>query len=177
MKIETKRLNIRLAKKEDIGEIINFFKRNDDHLSPWSPEQPKNFYDREFWFDCIQQYQKEFEKDLSLRMCLFNKTGQLIGRCNFTNFERGPFQNCRLGYMIDQEYEGQGIMSEALRALIPYVFNELKLHRIEANAIVGNTRSRKLLEKLGFTEHGVSKKYLKIDGKWQDHVLTSLIAE
>ena len=177
MKIETKRLTLRLANQNDISEIISFFKRNDDHLSPWSPEHPKNFFDREYWFDCIERYQKEFEKDVSLIICLFMKSGEFIGRCSFTKFERGPFQNCRLGYMLDHEYEGKGLMTEALNALVPYVFNELNFHRIEANVIVSNTRSRKLLKNIGFSEHGVAEKYLKIDGKWQDHILTSLIAE
>ncbi|WP_372651540.1 GNAT family N-acetyltransferase [Halobacteriovorax sp.] len=177
MKIETKRLNIRLAEISDASSIIHFYKRNHDHLSPWSPKQPNNFMDTEFWSERISKYKLEYSKQQSLKACLFTKSGELIGRCNFTNVERGSFQNCRLGYKLDHEYEGKGYMSEALDALIQVIFNEFKIHRIEANVIPSNTKSRKLLERLGFEEHGIAKSYLKIDGKWQDHVLTSLLSK
>ncbi|ATH07209.1 hypothetical protein BIY24_04425 [Halobacteriovorax marinus] len=111
MRIETRRLIIRLGTNLDTQEIINFYKRNEDHLSPWSPSRQNNFSDPEFWAERISLYQAEFLKQKSLRALLFTKEGQLIGRCNFTNVERGAFQNCRLGYMIDHEYQGHGLHS------------------------------------------------------------------
>lgn len=177
MKIETKRLNIRLADIQDVSSIIDFYKRNHDHLSPWSPKLPNNFMDKEFWSDRFLKYKIEYNKQESLRACLFTKSGELIGRCNFTNIERGSFQNCRLGYELDYEFEGKGYMSEALDALIKVIFNEFRLHRIEANVIPTNIKSLKILKNLGFEEHGIAKNYLKIDGRWQDHVLTSLLSK
>ena len=65
-------------------------------------------------------------------------------------------------------------MSESLRVAIRFMFEELNLHRIEANYIADNKRSGKLLERLGFVKEGIAKKYLLINGTWQDHILTSL---
>ena len=96
------------------------------------------------------------------------------GYCNFTQIFRGSFQACYLGYKIDQELEGRGFMKEALECLIAYMFREQHLHRIMANFIPGNTRSEKLLNTLGFEKEGYAKKYLLINGEWQDHILTSL---
>ncbi|WP_306170166.1 GNAT family N-acetyltransferase [Shewanella sp. UCD-KL12] len=100
---------------------------------------------------------------------------EIIGVCNFTNIVRGPFQACHLGYSVAEKYQGQGLMHEILHAGIDYMFDELKLHRIMANYMPAKTRSGKLLQTLGFEKEGVAKSYLKIAGKWQDHVLTAKV--
>lgn len=76
---------------------------------------------------------------------------------------------------MDKDYVNKGYMFEALSASIPYIQNEWKIHRIMANYRPENTASGKLLEKLGFTIEGYAKKYLFLDGAWQDHILTALI--
>jgi ribosomal-protein-alanine N-acetyltransferase len=80
-----------------------------------------------------------------------------------------------LGYQIDRECEGRGLMSEALRAAIRYMFEDQKLHRIAANYRPENVRSGRLLAKLGFRIEGFAKDYLFIDGAWRDHILTSRV--
>jgi ribosomal-protein-alanine N-acetyltransferase len=98
----------------------------------------------------------------------------IIGTCNYTNIVRGPFQACHLGYQIARQWEGQGLMAEALRATNAFAFDTLRLHRIMANYRPENVRSAQLLERLGFAREGVAKDYLFINGAWCDHVLTSL---
>jgi ribosomal-protein-alanine N-acetyltransferase len=68
-------------------------------------------------------------------------------------------------------------MSEALSALLPFAFDRLGLHRIEAACLPRNGPSRGLLEKLGFREEGYAREYLRIDGTWQDHVLYGLLRQ
>ncbi len=102
-------------------------------------------------------------------------TSKLIGECNFTNIIRGPFQACHLGFSISAQFEGKGLMCEALAAAIDYIFCEYKLHRIMANYCPENRRSGRLLTRLGFEREGLARAYLKINGFWADHVLTSLI--
>ena len=97
----------------------------------------------------------------------------MIGRINYTQIARGPFQSCMLGYAIDHAHEGQGLMREALEATIEHVFAVLRLHRIQANYVPDNARSGRLLERLGFVSEGLAKDYLFIDGAWRDHVLTA----
>ena len=66
-------------------------------------------------------------------------------------------------------------MYEALKAAIEFMFTTFTLHRIQANYIPRNERSGKLLRKLGFTVEGYARDYLKINGKWEDHILTAKI--
>jgi ribosomal-protein-alanine N-acetyltransferase len=99
----------------------------------------------------------------------------LVGECNFSNIVRGPFQACYLGFSVDGEEEGRGLMYAALEASIHHVFHELKLHRIMANYRPENVRSAALLARLGFLKEGVARRYLKINGVWADHILTAKI--
>lgn len=71
---------------------------------------------------------------------------------------------------MDKAYIQKGLMKEALRSAVSYVFDVLKLHRIEANVMPKNSASIKLLESLGFEQEGLAKNYLKINEKWEDHI-------
>jgi ribosomal-protein-alanine N-acetyltransferase len=82
-----------------------------------------------------------------------------------------------LGFSICQDFQGQGLMHEALRCAIDFVLKELELHRVMANYRPENERSHRLLQRLGFEHEGRARAYLKIDGRWTDHILTSLINE
>lgn len=86
---------------------------------------------------------------------------------------RGPFQACHLSYSVDGDHEGRGVMEEIVRFVL--AFDEMDLHRVMANHMVTNIRSEKLLARLGFEREGFARRYLKINGRWEDHVLNSLI--
>ena len=107
-----------------------------------------------------------------LRLHLFQRgdLAQIVGDLGFNNIVRGSFQSCHLGYKIDIGAANQGYITEALRRAIAYAFDELKLHRIEANVMPHNARSRRVVAKLGFAEEGMARKYLKINGAWEDHI-------
>ncbi len=87
------------------------------------------------------------------------------------------FQNAYLGYYVDVNFAGQGLMSEGIRLAINHAFDTLGLHRVEANIQPENTNSINLVERLGFTKEGFSRRYLKINGKWQDHERWALTVE
>ena len=97
----------------------------------------------------------------------------VIGHCSLTNVIYGPFRACNMGYGVSKEFEGTGSMSKICMAAIDYAFDQLELNRVMANYMRCNERSGNLLKKLGFSEEGFAKKYLKINGHWEDHVLTS----
>jgi len=84
-------------------------------------------------------------------------------------------QSCTLGYWIGAHYAHQGYMTAAVRAVIPFVFDSLELHRLEAACLPTNTASIKLLEKTGFKREGLARRYLRINGVWQDHLLYALL--
>jgi ribosomal-protein-alanine N-acetyltransferase len=175
--IETERLLLTLPPAEAAPQVIRYYEENRQHLDPWSPPAPADFYMEAYWRERLQKSRAAFEQDQAMMLVMFEReqpAGRVIGICNFSNFIRGPFQACYLGYGIDYRDEGRGLMREALSASIKYVFEELRLHRIMANYMPANERSGRLLRKLGFTIEGYARDYLLIAGQWHDHVLTSL---
>ena len=93
----------------------------------------------------------------------------MIGTIALNNIVYGAFWSGFLGYKLGNEYKNKGYMTEALIAFVDIAFNEYKLHRSEANIMPKNTNSKKVLVKCGFEYEGMSRKYLKINGKWEDH--------
>lgn len=175
--IRTKRLLLTIPPAEAGARLLNYVEENREHLSRWSPPAPAGYYTEGFWRERLERVRKEFVQDQSLQLVIFERqraSEQVVGVCNFTNFVRGAFQACYLGYSIDYRYEGRGLMFEALGAAVRYVFDELRLHRIMANYVPTNERSGRLLRHLGFTVEGYARDYLFIAGQWRDHVLTSL---
>jgi len=102
---------------------------------------------------------------------------ELVGGLTLSNIRRRASQSATLGYWMGVDCTGQGIMSNAVAAIIPYVFNNLCLHRLQAASLPHNKPSRAVLEKNGFNEEGYAENYLQIDGMWQDHVLYALTRE
>jgi ribosomal-protein-alanine N-acetyltransferase len=175
--IETERLLLTIPDVAASSRMLAFVQENLEHFAPWSPPEPAGYYTENFWRDYLQRARREFEQGLSMRLVLFSRDdveGAVVGDCNFTNFVRGPFQACYLGYKIARSAEGHGLMREALAAATRYAFETLRLHRIMANYVPTNERSGRLLRRLGFTVEGYARDYLLVGGAWRDHVLTSL---
>ena len=172
--LTTPRLTLRLPTDKDSKELQDFEKRNITHLAPWRSTATELNLD---YKTQINQWKQEFAEGRSIRFLLFLKDSseeKIIGLCNFTQIFRGPFQACYLGYKIDANHEGKGLMSEALERAICYMFEEQKIHRLMASYMPSNKRSGKLLHKLGFIIEGLAKDYLLVNDQWEDHVLTSL---
>ena len=174
--ITTERLLLRLATKEDISKILAYYTKNKTYLTPFSPLWPVDFFTQEYWHIQVENNYLEFINDLSLELVIFPRKNstRIIGLINFRNFVRGSAQFCYVGYNLAEAEQGKGYMTEALNAAIQYVFQELNMHRIMANYMPHNQRSGNLLKRLGFVVEGYAKEYLLINGKWQDHILTSI---
>lgn len=174
--ITTERLFLRLANQEDVTAILNYYRENKIYLTPFYPDWPEKFFTCEYWQNQVEKNIYSFINDISLRLFVIPKANKtkIIGSINFSNFVRGAAQYCNLGYSIAQTEEGKGYMSEGVKAAIEYVFQELNMHRIMANYMPHNQRSGNLLKRLGFVVEGYARDYLLINGKWEDHILTSL---
>jgi ribosomal-protein-alanine N-acetyltransferase len=172
--LTTSRLILRIPNEDDYLELQAFEKRNRDHLSPWhsTSAELKSDYQTQ-----IIKWDEDFKENRAIRFLIFLREqpeGEIIGKCNFSQIFRGPFQACYLGYQIDAAHEGKGLMYEAVQRAIQYMFEEQHMHRIMANYMPSNQRSAQLLQKLGFKIEGRAEKYLLINGQWEDHILTSL---
>lgn len=175
--IQTERLLLKLPKVDDAPRLLQYFAENREHLAPWSPPVPPDYYTEAFWRERLKRARTEFEQGQSMQLVFFKRDeplARIVGTANFSGFIRGAFQACYLGYSIDARDEGRGLMREALAAAIEYAFEELRLHRIMANYLPTNERSGRLLRSLNFIVEGYARDYLLIAGQWRDHVLTSL---
>ena len=101
----------------------------------------------------------------------------IAGMINLSQIFRGAFQNAYLGYGLGVKFTRQGLMTEAVELILKYAFEDLRLHRIEANVQPHNTASIGVLQKNSFRKEGFSRKYLKVGGRWRDHERWAVIAE
>lgn len=172
----TERLELRLAAEYDIPTIIQYYLDNQAFLAPYEPLRSKDFFTYEYWREQVRNRVSAFENDRALHLILINRAdSQLIGCANFTNIIRGAFHACYLGYSLSERSQGQGYMTEALQVSLEFMFNERKMHRIMANYMPHNRRSGNLLKRLGFIVEGYARDYIYINGRWEDHILTSRI--
>jgi ribosomal-protein-alanine N-acetyltransferase len=173
----TPRLVLALPEPADAHRLVEYFVRNADHLAPFEPPRPPDFLTETYWRTRLAQNLREADEGVAVRLAIRARSdaaGPVIGVCNLSQIFRGPLQRCVLGFSLDRDRVGQGLMHEALARAVAYAFEELGLHRIEANHLPDNARSARLLGRLGFVTEGYAKEYLFIAGRWRDHVLTSL---
>jgi ribosomal-protein-alanine N-acetyltransferase len=173
---KTPRTILRLARIDDVPAILRYYTENNSYLSHFEPLRFPEFYTDIYWYEQVKQSLNEFRTDRSLQLFLFKKENEnaIVGSINFRNFLRGVAQSCTLGYSLEEVSQGKGYMTEALQVAINYVFTDLNMHRITASYLPHNQRSGMLLKRLGFVVEGYARDYLMIEGKWQDHILTSL---
>jgi len=175
--LQTTRLILRIPHADEAQKVVTYYENNRAHLQSTSPSYAMNFFAVAFWREQLRLNLDEFQKDASLKLFLFERENPdaIIGSVNFNNFVRRAGQYCALGYGLDRDKEGQGMMTEALRQAIDYLFTTLNMHRIIANYMPWNVRSGNVLRKLGFEEEGYARQFLFINGKWEDHIMTALI--
>ena len=169
--MEVKRTSI-----EDAKPISEFYLKNSGHLRVWEPLREDGYHSIDAWTKRLEQREMEHAEGCSAYFISYNSDDiDVIATCSLTNIVKGPFQACNIGYSISEEHQGKGLMKGLCGHVIDYAFNELGLNRIMANYMPSNRRSETLLCSLGFTKEGMAKNYLSINGKWEDHVLTSLL--
>lgn len=176
--IETQRLILKTLEEQRAALVLDYFLGNREFLEEWEPERGEEFYTEEFQREELLREQAEMEAGRMLRLWIF-KAGEdrIIGSVNFGGIVRGAFLSCFLGYRLDKDETEKGYITEAIRAGIGLMFGEYGLHRIEANIMPRNKRSLRVAEKLGFYNEGYAKKYLNINGVWEDHIHMVLLNE
>jgi ribosomal-protein-alanine N-acetyltransferase len=170
--LQSERLILKVLDQSDAPAVLDYVLRNRSFFQEWSPTFDPSVYTLEFQRERLRADRALIDEDRMLKLWLFKKDDlqTVIGEVVYQNIVRGAFQSCHLGYKIDQQQLNQGLMTEALRCSLRYVFDTLKLHRVEANIMPRNARSRRVVEKLGFIDEGRSPKYLKINGVWEEHI-------
>jgi ribosomal-protein-alanine N-acetyltransferase len=176
-KVTTDRLILRIGDLSDIDSELNFYRENEDHLGPWFPDSGRMHLSRTTMEQFVPEFRKRAMHDQGYRFQITRRTEpkKYAGVLSLSRVQRGPEQSVILGYGIAKSLEGQGYMSEAVRAVIKFAFEDLDLHRIEASYAPTNERSGALLKACGFAVEGTVRGSLLINGNWCDHILTSLL--
>jgi len=148
-----------------------------EFLAPWEPTWPRDVLTQASYRQRIRRYAEEARNDRGHAFFVFRKEDDaIVGGLNLSHVHRGVTQSCSLGYWAGKRFARKGYVSDAVQATVAYVFDELGMHRLEAACVPTNEASRRLLMKVGFTQEGYAREYLRINGEWRDHLLFSYVA-
>jgi ribosomal-protein-alanine N-acetyltransferase len=170
--IEGEGILLRQPQMSDHPEWAALRERSRSFLEPWEPIWPADDLTRSAFRRRLKRYAEDQRTDQAYSFFIFRADGNvLVGGVTLSNIRRGVAQTGSIGYWMGAPYARHGLMSRALRVLIPFSFVNLRLHRLEAACIGTNVPSIRLLEKSGFLREGYARQYLCINGMWQDHLL------
>jgi ribosomal-protein-alanine N-acetyltransferase len=164
----------RLLASEDALVLAGLLRENRAFLEPWQPRR-----DDEYFTDrAQQQVVANALEDRGRGRCLplvIHDGGRVEGMITLQSIIRGSFQSCSVGYWLAAEAQGRGLATAALQEATRLAFQELRLHRVQAETLPHNGPSQRVLLRVGFVPYGTAAAYLKIAGAWQDHVLYQLL--
>ena len=170
-----------LLRAPAIGDYPQWGKLREDSrafLAPWEPVWPADDLTKLAFRRRIRRYQREIRNGTGYPFFVFSPDGEtLLGGLTLSQVQRGVAQSASLGYWMGAPFAGKGYMAAAVRAVVAYSFDTLNLNRVEAACLPHNQPSIHLLEKVGFRREGYARKYLCIDGRWQDHLLYGLVRD
>ena len=151
-------------------------------LMPWEPLWPPDAVSQSFYMRQWRRFARRWVQDREYAFLIFrrgqdNQEGGLLGGITITDIKRSVYQVGTLGYWMGAPFAGQGVMREAISLILPFAFDALQLHRIEATVMPENERSLRLLRGLGFREVGLSKHNMQIEGAWRDQLMFEKIRQ
>ena len=175
-KLTGKRVFLRPPKRRDALKWQKLRMSSKSFLVPWEPSWDASSCSRKAYLRYFKNSNYLANMDRAYSFLIFKTDDKtLLGGINIGNVRRGVSQSASLGYWIGEKHSRNGYMKEALKLLIPSLFVDLRLNRIEAATLEENIASKNLLKKIGFKKEGVLRKYLKINGTWRDHILYGLL--
>ncbi len=174
--LEGAELYLRFPRPGDWSEWAKLRAESRDFLVPWEPAWPSDALTRMAFRRRLRRYARKSRDDQGYAFFIFRKSDHaLLGGITLSNIRRGIAQSCSVGYWVGKRHARHGHMSEALRAVLPFIFDDLGLRRLEAACLPTNEASKSLLRKVGFTQEGYAREYLCINGAWSDHLLFALL--
>ena len=168
------RLLLRQLTMRDETEWINLRYANAQWLSPWDPTSPMGPPESMTYRQMIAGKDEAARDGTGYSWAialpqLHQSRPPLIGQVSLSAVQYGAARTASIGYWIDRNHAGFGLMPEACALVVDHCFDDLQLHRLEINVRPENAPSLRVVEKLGFRDEGVRRAYLHIDGAWRDH--------
>lgn len=160
----------RLLERSDVEELTALLRQNREFLRPWDPVRSDEFFTVPAQLELTRSFLAAYDAGTMVPLVILTKEGGLAGRLNLNGIVRGAFESAALGYWVSEAENGAGLASAAV-ADAAELATSLGLHRLQAETLVHNAGSQRVLEKNGFSRYGLAPKYLKIAGAWQDHIM------
>ena len=174
-----RRLSLRTLMESDHAAWSEVRSRCRDWLVPWEPRPagtPAASEDRASFAARCALRERERQIGSGYGFGIF-VNDRFSGEVTLSSIQRGPFQSASIGYWIDREQAGQGLVPEAVVVTLRFAFETLGLHRVEISIIPRNAASRRVVEKLDLRVEGLAERYLEIDGVWEDHIRFAVTSE
>ena len=174
-----RRVVLRTLSEVDYEGWFDVRRRCHDWLVKWEPRSAHAAHlaedERSFVSRCAIR-ERERQMGTGFGFGIFYE-GCFVGEITLSSIQRGPLQSAFVGYWIDEDVAGRGLMPESVVTVLQYAFDTLRLHRVEINIIPRNAASRRVVEKLGLRFEGIAERYLEIDGAWEDHAHYAITSE
>lgn len=165
---------VRFLRAEDADSLYDVTIRNREFLSPWMSWTDR-VIDVSDTYAFLRAAEKEAYEHTAFKGGIWRQ-GTLIGCIDLHQIDWSN-ANARVGYWLDKDHTGHGIMTRAVHLLVEYAFEALDLHRVEIHAALENHRSRRIAERLGFTMEGVLRQVQRLRGQYYDHALYALLRD
>jgi [ribosomal protein S5]-alanine N-acetyltransferase len=166
----------RLLDPDDAPVLLDIAREDREFFAPWEPQRNARWLTEAGQLEEIAAKLDQHRLGLCVPHVVLDDAGEVIGRINLNNVVRGAFQSCSVGYWIRSAANGRGHATAAVRVMLRTAFHDLGLHRVEAGTLVHNAGSQRVLERNGFVRFGLAPQYLRIAGRWQDHVLFQVLS-
>ena len=168
--LETERLRLSVLRKSEASRVNAYFVKNRDFHKKYSQTHTEDYFTVSMQRKYLAyDYTSFLDGTLVPLWITLKETGEIIGRVSFFNFAFGGMMSCACGYHLDKDHTGKGYMTEALKGAMAFVFDEYKLHRIEAFIVPDNEPSLNLVKRCGFHYEGRRISYMHINGRYRDH--------
>jgi [ribosomal protein S5]-alanine N-acetyltransferase len=165
----------RVVSLDDAEALARLVSANRDYLAPWSPLQDDAYFTADGQREVLTRQLAAYDRGAMLPLAILDSDGAVAGSINLNSIIRGAFQSASVGYWVSESCAGRGLASAAVADVTGLAFGELGLHRLDAATLLHNTPSQRVLLRNGFRPFAVAESYLKIAGRWQDHILFQLL--
>lgn len=165
---------IRLVTPGDAAAVTALVAANRQFLAPWDPVRDETWFREPAQRRGIEVLLSQYGAGTAAPYVIVDG-GEVVGRITITNIVRGPFRSGSLGYWVAEAHNGRGLASAAVAEVAGCAFGDLGLHRLQADTLVHNRASQRVLTRNGFERIGTAPRYLCIEGRWQDCHLYQLI--
>ncbi|MFN2588791.1 MAG: GNAT family N-acetyltransferase [Actinomycetota bacterium] len=161
----------------DAQEMVAVLQRNRAFLAPFEPVRPEADFTLAGQRAALRALEDARAAGTTYGFAIRTASGELVGMITLSQVFRKSFQSCYLGYWVAEEHNGRGFATRAVELAVDHAFDDLALHRVQANVMTKNPRSARVLQKAGFRREGLALRYLQIAGRWEDHDMYAVTAE